>query len=249
MIAEFEKDVGSRTALVVIDTVNRTLAGGDENGSKEMGSFVAKTGLIQSSTDAHILAIHHPPVEGQQRLRGHGSLLGALDTTVLVRKNAKDRSAIVEKQNDGEEGVKIHFDLKSVTLFEDADGPTTAPVVVPRKGNLAGLVQDQPPLAPRGVAKNVLQSLRAALDESGVQPPVGSPGFPDDVTVVQRETWRARYYADVADEGADQDSVRRRFDRAVVALVDEEFVDQIGEWFWAEPSPDNSDESGQIRTK
>jgi hypothetical protein len=237
MIAEFEKDVGSRTALVIIDTVNRTLAGGDENGSKEMGSFVAKTGLIQSSTDAHILAIHHPPVDGQQRLRGHGSLLGALDTTVLVRKNSKDRSAIVEKQNDGEEGVKIHFDLKSVTLFEDADGPTTAPVVVPCRGNLAGLVQDQPRPEPRGVAKGVLQSLRAALEQSGEQPPAGSPGFPDDVTVVQRETWRARYFADTdADQATDKDSVRRRFDRAVVALVDEEFVAQVGEWFWMEPS-------------
>src|SRR6202022_1054867 len=81
LVAEFEAAIGGdkTTSLVVIDTVNRTLAGGDENGSKEMGAFVAMTGFIQSQTKAHILAIHHPPVEGTPRLRGHGALLGALD--------------------------------------------------------------------------------------------------------------------------------------------------------------------------
>jgi hypothetical protein len=42
-----------------------------------------------------------------------------LDTTVLIRKNSKDRSAIVEKQNDGEEGVKIRdAHQNAVTVYD-----------------------------------------------------------------------------------------------------------------------------------
>ena len=63
-------------------------------------------------------------------MRGHGSLLGAMDTTILVAKTGNLRTATVVKANDSEEGVQIAFSLESVTVGTDADGnPTTAPIV------------------------------------------------------------------------------------------------------------------------
>ena len=63
-------------------------------------------------------------------MRGHGSLLGAMDTTILVAKTGNLRTATVVKANDSEEGVQISFSLESVTVGTDADGnPTTAPIV------------------------------------------------------------------------------------------------------------------------
>ena len=57
--------------------------------------FCAETGgavthfmdLIQNQTGAHIMVVYHSPIEGG-RLRGHISLLGAVDTTIEVKKSS-----------------------------------------------------------------------------------------------------------------------------------------------------------------
>jgi RecA-family ATPase len=144
-------------ALIIIDTISRALAGGDENSSKDMGAIVATTAKLQAATTAHVQWVHHVPIDSGERLRGHGALLGALDTTVNVEKLANGlRTAVVVKANDSEEGERIAFKLESVTI-----GPeTTAPVVVQ--------AEDQPHAAagePR-LTKN-LQTMFALLNAAG----------------------------------------------------------------------------------
>ena len=119
---------GRKVVLVIIDTISRALAGGDENSSKDMGAIVTTTARLQEATSAHVQWVHHVPIDGGERLRGHGALLGALDTTINVEKLASGtRTATVIKANDSEEGERISFTLESVEI-----GPeTTAPVVVP----------------------------------------------------------------------------------------------------------------------
>jgi RecA-family ATPase len=45
--------------FIVADTLSRSLAGGDENSSKDMGGFVRNCDLIRSETGAHICVLHH----------------------------------------------------------------------------------------------------------------------------------------------------------------------------------------------
>ncbi len=124
---QVEGETGHGLALIVIDTISRALCGGDENSPKDMGAIVAATSMLQIDTKAHILWVHHMPQDGAERLRGHGALLGAMDTTVHVAKAGALRIATVIKANDAEEGESIAFTLEGVTI-----GPeTTAPVVVP----------------------------------------------------------------------------------------------------------------------
>jgi len=121
-------------ALLIVDTLSRALAGGDENGPKDMGSIVNATGLLQERTRAHVLLVHHTPIDGADRLRGHGALLGAMDTTVNVVKSGAIRTATVVKANDSEEGAQVAFTLEPFVVGTDADGnETTAPVVVPAR--------------------------------------------------------------------------------------------------------------------
>jgi len=124
---EVEKETTEPVVLVVIDTLSRALAGGDENSPKDMGAIVKACGVIGDGTKAHVQLVHHMPVEAE-RMRGHGALLGAADTTILVDKG-EIRTATVVKANDSEEGVQISFKLESVIV--GADGKTDAPVVVP----------------------------------------------------------------------------------------------------------------------
>ena len=127
---EVEVVTGYGTSLIVVDTISRALCGGDENSPKDMGMIVAATSRLQNETQAHVLWVHHMPQDGGERLRGHGALLGAMDTTIHVAKTGSIRTATVVKANDSEEGTQITFTLESVVVGTDADGnQTTAPVV------------------------------------------------------------------------------------------------------------------------
>jgi hypothetical protein len=128
-VAKLERVTGQKVVLIVIDTLSRSLCGGDENGPKDMGAFVNVIGRIQDATSAHVAIVHHVPHDAD-RLRGHGSLLGALDTTVRVLKGVEARSGTVIKDNDGGEGERVNFTLESIDLLADAAGTTTAPVVI-----------------------------------------------------------------------------------------------------------------------
>ena len=126
IIREIEAATGEQIVLVIIDTLSRALCGGDENG-KDMGAVVSTTGWLQQETGAHVMLVHHIPQDGAERLRGHGSLLGAMDTTIYVEKRGNIRTATIIKANDAEEGEQITFTLESVPIGAE----TNAPVVVP----------------------------------------------------------------------------------------------------------------------
>src|SRR5215471_11623196 len=81
---QVEAETGEEIVLIVIDTISRALNGGDENSPKDMGAIVAATSKLQAETKAHVLWVHHMPQDGAERLRGHGALLGAMDTTIHV---------------------------------------------------------------------------------------------------------------------------------------------------------------------
>jgi hypothetical protein len=51
----------------------------------------------------------------QNRMRGHGALLAACDTTLRIEGGTL-RTATIEKTNDGAEGERIAFAIESVEL-------------------------------------------------------------------------------------------------------------------------------------
>src|SRR5262249_4636207 len=117
---------------IIIDTLNRALAGGDENSSKDMGALIASVDRIQRATGAHATLIHHVPVDRTDRMRGHSSVLGAVDLTVRITKNDKIVTVEADKGNDLVEKPQFAFRFQSVELFRDPETGdlTTAPVMV-----------------------------------------------------------------------------------------------------------------------
>src|SRR6476620_2673452 len=117
-------------------------------------------------------------------MRGHGALLGALDTTIHVLKADTTRTATVMKANDSEEGEAIAFTLESVTIGEDAVGnQTTAPIVVPADG-AARAPQPTRKLSDRN--KLALSALTEAVLRTG-QPAPAALQLPADIRVVSAE--------------------------------------------------------------
>jgi AAA domain-containing protein len=186
---ELEDETGAATALIVIDTISRALAGGDENSPKDMGAIVAATSLLQE-TKAHILWVHHMPQDGAERLRGHGALLGAMDTTVHVEKLSDDmRGATVMKANDSEEHERVTFTLESVEI-----GPeTTAPVVVAADPLMVTATAKRSGRKIPDRAKLALNALREAVLTHG-KPASPALQLPTGIRTVTITQWREELF-------------------------------------------------------
>jgi hypothetical protein len=131
-MAELCAQTQQEPRLITIDTTSRAMAGGDENSPKDVGAFVAAVSRIQEATGAHLQVTHHVPHE-QNRMRGHGALLAACDTTIAVERTGDLRTATVMKSNDGEEGGSVAFTIDGIELCVDSETgkATTAGIVVP----------------------------------------------------------------------------------------------------------------------
>jgi hypothetical protein len=129
LIAEHRPD------LVVVDTVNRVLAGGDENSSADMGALIRHLDELRQPIDGqdhgpHVACIHHGTKAGSNGPRGHGSLLGAVDASIEVAiEEDGTRTAKLDAMKDDARGA-LAFKLEPVTLDVDADGdPRTTCIV------------------------------------------------------------------------------------------------------------------------
>lgn len=122
-VAALEARLGVRFGLIVIDTLSRAMAGGDENASTDMGAMVRHLDVLRRATGAHLMAVHHSGKDRAKGARGHSLLRAATDTEIEVA----DREIMVTKQRDLDGSFARHFDLDVVTLGVDADGdPVTS---------------------------------------------------------------------------------------------------------------------------
>jgi hypothetical protein len=72
--------------LVVVDTVARSLAGGDENSARDVGEFIAAIDGLRR--DGAALAVHHSGHNGD-RERGSSALRGAADLLARIERDGR----------------------------------------------------------------------------------------------------------------------------------------------------------------
>ena len=109
-------------AIVVIDTLNKAASPMDENSSADMGKVIEAARALQAQTGGLVVLVHHTGKNVAAGLRGHSSLLGALDAAIEVTREGAVRCWCVTKQKDGADGVERRFTLLEVGLGEDQDG-------------------------------------------------------------------------------------------------------------------------------
>ncbi len=102
--------------LVVIDTLNQTAAGADENSAKDMGLYIASMKRLLDKTGATVIVVHHSGKDSAKGMRGSTALLGAMDTTIEVVRNANNGpiTVAVKKQKDAEAEGPSRFSLDKV---------------------------------------------------------------------------------------------------------------------------------------
>ena len=123
---------GQGVRLIVVDTLARALAGGEENSSQDMGALVSQVDRIRQETGAHVMLIHHSGKDSAKGARGHSSLRAATDTELEITRpeGGEVASMVVRKQRDlpGEGGCS--FQLKQVQLGTDRRGNAVTSCVV-----------------------------------------------------------------------------------------------------------------------
>ena len=96
-LAELAADMNA--ALVIIDTLARSMVGGDENRSADMTRAIEALDEIRRKSGATVEIVHHTPKEGETP-RGHSALEGAVDTAILLKRSKGVFTLTTEKQKD-----------------------------------------------------------------------------------------------------------------------------------------------------
>lgn len=103
-LAQVADEMGA--VLVVIDTLARSMPGGDENAARDMTRLVEAADLTRTRSGAAVVLVHHTPLDGS-RLRGHTSLEGAVDTNIGVETDGATITVTVDKQKDAEPAARL----------------------------------------------------------------------------------------------------------------------------------------------
>lgn len=198
--------------LIVVDTLNRAMAGGDENSSDDMGELITNVSHIKAATQAHVAVVHHGSKASEGRTpRGHSSLEGADDAMVeIVKQSDGSRIATLVHSKDDADGVTWGFKLETVELGVDDDGDRITTLLVEE--------MEEPPerlTAPKPLTDNeeiVLRAYDRAVAGSPMLAPVNGD---DERPVTTEDVWRRTYYGMSTGE---QETKRQAFTRAQKGL-------------------------------
>jgi hypothetical protein len=128
-------------ALIVIDTLNRSMGGGDENSGVDMGLFIKHVGHIMNETGASVMVVHHTGKDEAKGARGHSSLLGALDTELFI--STEGKIATTKQRDLTEIDCVASFGLVDLTIGQDPNGrPLTSAAVA--YGEMGEFVEPMP---------------------------------------------------------------------------------------------------------
>lgn len=121
LAAQIVATIGSG-AIVVIDTLNQASPGADENSSQDMGRIIASAKRIAALIGGLVVLVHHAGKNRSHGLRGHSSLLAAMDVVIEVLKMPGHRKWHVAKAKDDSGDIARDFELVAHAVGQDAYG-------------------------------------------------------------------------------------------------------------------------------
>ena len=235
-IAQIEADERVHFELIIVDTLNCAMAGGDENSPVDMGALLRNCDLLRKKTGAHVMMVHHHGKDASRGARGHSSFKAAVDTELEVVAKGTTTAVTVKKQRDGMTGGKFSFEAEIVDLGTDEDGDAiTSCVLISNKATAAG--PDKSDAVSDFLTKSqriALEALNDVLQASGVSPATDS-GVPDGITTVASiAAWRAQSY-EVGISNGKERAKQKAFQAAVEVLQTNRLIGTAGEFAWITP--------------
>ena len=222
-------DLGVPIGLIIIDTLSRVMAGGNENAPDDMGALVRNIDRLRAETATAVLLVHHSGKDASRGARGHSLLHAATDTEIEVTRDpaTKISTARVTKQRDYETAGTFSFALRQVELGFDQDGDAITSCIVEER-------EPEPGSKTKGHLSHAqgraLQLLAEAIDAAGEIPPA-SNHIPPATRCITENVWREYCYRGAISAG-DQEAKRKAFKRAAEALVAAGRAGKWEPWVW-----------------
>jgi hypothetical protein len=226
--------------LAIVDTLSRTFGGGDENTSA-MATYVANLGRLQQALGCGLIIVHHSPKDQTNDTpRGHGSLLGALDTCIKVEGASGLRTVRVTKQKDGDPAPEFKFALQSIDIGSNSDGEVISSCVViepARLGGALGALVNNGGAKPKRLSdsqKVALGALRFLAMSNAIthRPPAHVLARCGAATALPLAIWQEEAICRMMKADNKPDSARRAFDRACASLQASGYVEIFDGWAW-----------------
>jgi RecA/RadA recombinase len=129
--------------VIVIDTLNQSAPTADENSSKDMGTIIQNAQAIQRLTNSLVILVHHTGKDTSRGLRGHSSLIAALDAAIEVKRSVMSREWSLSKSKDAENMSGMYFSLENVRVGIDPEGAVISSCIV--KPNTSVIFKRPPP--------------------------------------------------------------------------------------------------------
>ena len=224
--------------MIIIDTLARAFGGGNENASEDMGAFITAAGAIQGKYECSLLVVHHAGKDATKGLRGHSSLLGAVDTELeIIRiEGAQPPKGIlhISKQKDGEDGQHIGFRMVEVTTGSsgviDFEGTSSLAVEADDQAINDRKESMKPPdKTGKGTnQKTALTSLHEAIAKFGEMQTIN--GMRNKC--IKLEQWRSEFKARLGSDVM-PDTLKKAWGRVKLDLVEMQKVVIYGDMCWA----------------
>ncbi|MCV9937720.1 bifunctional DNA primase/polymerase [Boseaceae bacterium BT-24-1] len=219
-VRELESATGEKCVLLVVDTLSRVLAGGDENSSVDGGALIKNLDEIRQAIASHVIVVHHTGKNESKGARGWSGFKAALDTELEII----DKTLHVTKQRDLEFAKPIGFRLESVDLGLDADGAPVSSAIA--KMDVAPLEDFGDVLTP--AQERMMGALKsAAAKKYGDRYRPGSDAF-----VLTSKEWDAEFDETGSRHSPIGGRSRQTLDTHRLALVEKTLVKKIKRAQW-----------------
>jgi hypothetical protein len=231
LILDVEAQLGTSTpAIIIIDTLNRSLAG-SESSDEDMGNYVKAADKLRERFGCAVAIIHHCGIN-DSRPRGHTSLAGAADAQIAVKKDASGViSTEVEFMKDGPEGEHTFSRFKVIANLDlDEDGEPITSCIIDEVDS-ASAKRPGPKSSLPASQKRALELLVAAIDKAGTIP-ASCDHIPANKRCVPESLWREYCYKGQLADSDKPDAQRQAFNRAAGPLISAGFVGKWGDYVW-----------------
>lgn len=236
--------------LIILDTLMRMSGGGfNENSSEDMGAFITQAGKLQEIFECALMVIHHSGKDVTKGLRGHSSLLGAVDTELEIARqdsliNASDASVIgnailtVSKQKDGADSIQIGIEIVLVEIgTSDLGFETTTSLAIRHNQEIAGSNS-------KGNKNNTGSGMNQRLEMDSLMKVIKAKGSYRVVDGTSRygvalDDWRAEFWSMKGCSEEDKAAFKKAWLRARERLVAVNKVTIGDNWVWLKASSED----------
>jgi putative DNA primase/helicase len=222
-LCEALKLAGVMGGVVAIDTLAQATPGFDENSGQDMSEVLTASKAIQSTLGGLVVLVHHTGKTDGKGLRGHSSLLAALDGSIAVNRDGPDREWSVAKSKDDADGDRYPFQLRTVDLGEDEDGNAVTSCVIEPSAGTPKWVPEQPKGDVQILVHGAISKLLLGSKVFGKD-----PSHPSRPGVSLEDAVEAASNALTCEPNRRKDRARR----AIARMLAREIYAREGDWIW-----------------